>query len=382
MRSLVGMALVQGILLPSRIEAEHYSTIHQQGCQQHVGPQQQQYGRQTTAHDSSYETLTPLHRSNRPVPVNITNHFNPEAEPNPILLDAYNPIHNYLQIFDSKSNHHPPVDFPELPLFHTWMHYPEAYHNHFDRYRGRERVVFMEVGVQSGGKIPLLRDYFGPGFVYVGIDINPSTKMFESADWVHIEIGDSADPTFWRDVIQPRYPVVDIFLDDGGHTMKQQKLALQEMLPHVQPDGVYLCEDLATSWSGKFGGKRGGTVRDLDFILTTMQGLVYQTMDWLHAGFVFGPGNGVAWDVGDVPGSTTNDGGFGSDWWQVVTQSVKHIHLYNQIVVYEKGQTFAPASVATVGKAIPYSDSGIHEPVDWEMVMKKVQSFTKSKWNW
>jgi hypothetical protein len=182
--------------------------------------------------------------------------------------------------------------------------------------------------------------------------------------------------------------------------MHQQELAMQWMLPHVQPDGVYVCEDLATSWSNGFGGMQGGTALDPAFVQTTMQGLIHQSLDWLQAGFVFGAVDGMQWNVSAVPGPSTtqehpNDDGtrndgetedgaqfFGRDWWHVVTTQVKHIHYYNQLVVYEKGLTFPPASVATVGTSIPYSDSGLHDPVDWDTIMKKVQSFTKSPWNW
>jgi hypothetical protein len=74
----------------------------------------------------------------------------------------------------------------------------------------------MEVGVHSAGKIGMFRNYFGPSFTYVGIDINPSTKMFESADWVFIEIGNSEDRSF-LDELKKKNPHVYIFLDDGGH---------------------------------------------------------------------------------------------------------------------------------------------------------------------
>ena len=58
----------------------------------------------------------------------------------------------------------------------------------------------------------MLRDHFGPDFTCIGIDINPSTKKFESADWVHIHIGDSADVAFWQG-IKAMHPKVDVFLD-------------------------------------------------------------------------------------------------------------------------------------------------------------------------
>jgi hypothetical protein len=43
-----------------------------------------------------------------------------------------------------------------------WEHYLDAYHRHFDRFRAQERVVVVEVGVQSGGSIEMWRRYFGP----------------------------------------------------------------------------------------------------------------------------------------------------------------------------------------------------------------------------
>lgn len=76
---------------------------------------------------------------------------------------------------------------------------------------------------------------------------------------VHIEIGDAGDPMFLSRVAQ-KYPHVDIFLDDGGHTMKQQMTTLRYMLPHVQPEGIYICEDLVTSWLSPFGGVKHGHV--------------------------------------------------------------------------------------------------------------------------
>jgi Methyltransferase domain len=40
------------------------------------------------------------------------------------------------------------------------------------------------------------------------------------------------------------YPTIDIVVDDGGHQPEQQIPTLEEMLPHLRPGGVYLCEDV------------------------------------------------------------------------------------------------------------------------------------------
>lgn len=119
--------------------------------------------------------------------------------------DTFTPFHHYMTELGHPCIH----NFSELPLFDLWLNYFEAYHNHIARFRGKKRVVFMEISVQSGGKIPLLRKYFGPGLVYVGIDINPTLKKFETKEdddfKVHIEIGDSADPKFLNEMKQ-KYP--------------------------------------------------------------------------------------------------------------------------------------------------------------------------------
>jgi hypothetical protein len=39
--------------------------------------------------------------------------------------------------------------------------YLDAYHRHFERFRSQEKVVMVEVGVQSGGSINMWRNYFG-----------------------------------------------------------------------------------------------------------------------------------------------------------------------------------------------------------------------------
>ena len=282
------------------------------------------------------------------------------------VMDVYTPFHDYFVHFGR--GHIAEEDFPELPLFHTWLNYLEMYHNHMSRFRGRD-VIFMEIGVQSGGKIPLLRHYFGEGFVYVGVDVNPSTKRYESADWVHIEVGDSSDPAFLAE-LRAKYPHVDIFLDDGGHRMDQQMIALREMLPHVQPQGVYILEDLSTSWTPGFGGLPQGRASNPAFLDSTTVGLVHKTFDWLQAPFV-DPSVASAMDPDRV--EDIRQDLFDEAWWKVVPGQVRHIHYYSQAVVYEKGITYQPDHLRTVGDEIPYQPSGEHPPVDWHLILKRIQ---------
>jgi hypothetical protein len=103
------------------------------------------------------------------------------------------------------------------------------------------------------------REYFGPKARIFGVDINPLCKQFEE-EGIEIFIGDQEDRNFLKS-LQKMIPRIDILIDDGGHTMKQQINTFEELFARIDTDGVYLCEDLHTSYWRNFGGgyKRKGS---------------------------------------------------------------------------------------------------------------------------
>ena len=136
-------------------------------------------------------------------------------------------------------------------LIHKWKHYFEVYEQHFSRYRGTD-VHVVEFGVSHGGSLQMWKKYFGPKCKIFGIDINPDCQRLEE-EQVEIFIGDQEDREFLRRVGE-KIPRIDILIDDGGHTMKQQINTFEELFPRIAADGVYLSEDLCTSYWRKFGG--------------------------------------------------------------------------------------------------------------------------------
>ena len=136
-------------------------------------------------------------------------------------------------------------------LIHKWHHYFEICHRHFEKFRGLSPVV-VEVGVFHGGSLQMWHNYFGPGTRVVGIDIDPRCRQFEDASTT-ILIGDQADRAFLAQV-RDAVPRIDILIDDGGHTMAQQIVTLEELYLHIQPEGIYLCEDVHTSLLSEYGG--------------------------------------------------------------------------------------------------------------------------------
>jgi hypothetical protein len=141
---------------------------------------------------------------------------------------------------------------------HKWHHYFDIYHRHFEPFRGRAPVV-LEIGVLGGGSLQMWHHYFGHGTRVVGIDVNPACEQFADESTT-ILIGDQGDRRFLAEV-RGRVPHVDILIDDGGHTMQQQIATFEELYPHVQPHGIYVCEDVHTSFISAYGGgyRRPGT---------------------------------------------------------------------------------------------------------------------------
>jgi SAM-dependent methyltransferase len=143
--------------------------------------------------------------------------------------DLPNPLRTY---FDSHR---------EGPGIWKWNHYFDVYHRHFSHLRGRS-VRVLEIGIYSGGSLAMWRDYFGPSCQVYGVDIEPACKAYES-DSVKVFIGDQADRNFWKG-FKEEVDAVDVVIDDGGHLAEQQIVTFEELMPHIRPGGVYLCEDL------------------------------------------------------------------------------------------------------------------------------------------
>ncbi len=139
-----------------------------------------------------------------------------------------------------------------------WLHYFDIYDFWFSKYKNKP-ITILEIGVYQGGSLNMWRDYFGEKAQIYAIDINPSCKKFETEN-TKIFIGSQEDRTFLQKV-RSQIPKPDIIIDDGGHSMNQQIVSFEELYGHVKKDGIYLCEDLHTSYWQIYGGgyKKSGS---------------------------------------------------------------------------------------------------------------------------
>lgn len=201
-------------------------------------------------------------------------------------------------------------DRHEGRLVHKWHHYFEIYERHFARFRDQP-ICLVEFGVSQGGSLQMWRDYFGTRATIYGVDINPNCKQFEEPG-VHIVIGDQEDRVFLKQFARS-LPPVDILIDDGGHTMSQQINTFEELFPAVQANGVYLVEDLHTSYWRKWGGgfKRRGTFIEFS------KGFIDRINAW-HS---------------QQPRKLSPD---------QFTKTVRSLHFYDSVLVIEKQPIVAP----------------------------------------
>lgn len=103
------------------------------------------------------------------------------------------------------------------------------------------------------------KKYFGDKAVIWGIDIDPRCKSLEEEN-INILIGSQEDKTFLKSAIE-QIGEIDILIDDGGHTQNQQKVSFEILFDHINPNGIYFCEDTHTSYWNSYGGghNRRGT---------------------------------------------------------------------------------------------------------------------------
>ena len=198
-------------------------------------------------------------------------------------------------------------------LIHKWMHYFEIYERHFERFRGKP-VYVLEFGVFHGGSLQMWKHYFGDRAQVIGVDSQPVCKSLEE-ERVRIFIGDQADRAFLGS-LRHELPRVDVLIDDGGHSMAQQSATFEELFDHIADDGVYLCEDLHTSYLDRFGGglRRPGTFVEH----------AKRLIDQLSA-----------WHTEDAESFEVDD----------FTLSAHSMHFYDSVLVIEKRRREAPFDV-------------------------------------
>jgi predicted O-methyltransferase YrrM len=110
----------------------------------------------------------------------------------------------------------------------------------------RQRPVrLLEIGVLGGASLRMWRDYFPHGHI-VGLDRDTAAQA-HAGERVEVHLADQADPQGMAALVRSLAPF-DVMIDDGSHIWSHQIETLRVLLPLVKPGGVYILEDLHTSY--------------------------------------------------------------------------------------------------------------------------------------
>lgn len=124
--------------------------------------------------------------------------------------------------------------------------YAAAYADALRPFRSKP-IKLLEIGVYKGASLLSWRAYF-PRASIVGIDIIPKPEMARGR--VRIYQGDQGSAADLDRVCADEAPF-DIIIDDGSHLSRHQLFSFYHLFPHLREGGIYVIEDVQTSyWRG------------------------------------------------------------------------------------------------------------------------------------
>jgi hypothetical protein len=222
-------------------------------------------------------------------------------------------------------------------LLHKWDHYIEIYDKHFSSYRNK-KINILEIGISHGGSLEMWRKYFGVEATIYAIDINPECEKFRDVG-IEIFIGSQEDSVFLKKIFDI-LPPIDILIDDGGHTMNQQVTTFNILFNKVKDNGLYLVEDVHTSYWKHWGGGFRKKASFIEFSKNLIESL-------------------YAWHIDDTKLIPVDN----------YTKTINCITYYDSIIVFEKKPRSEPFHLMKGAGTIQ----------EKEQPLKRVSAFKKWK---
>lgn len=191
--------------------------------------------------------------------------------------------------------------------------YTQHYQHHFEPYRDRP-LALLELGIggyadraQGGASLRMWKSYFRRAMVY-GVDIVDKGGL-EQQRIVPFQ-GDQSNPESLLEIVAQTGPL-DIVIDDGSHRSEHVITSFHTLFPKVRPGGLYVIEDLLTSyWPGW-----GGSSEQLDSPATSI-GFLKTLIDGLNHEEIL------------------ESGGRKPQWTDT---QIRGLHLYHNLAIIERG---------------------------------------------
>jgi len=152
----------------------------------------------------------------------------------------------------------------------------QIYEKYFTALRN-EKINILEIGIDKGDSLRLWREYFSNAKI-CGIDLFNKDIIIDNVD---ILIGDQSDYSFLKTVVN-KYHNFDIIIDDGSHLSKDIISSFKFLFPFLNNNGLYVVEDLQTSYQPRFGGSRFNLTKkktSMNFLKSLADSINYEHND-------------------------------------------------------------------------------------------------------
>ena len=133
----------------------------------------------------------------------------------------------------------------------------DIYEKYFESLRNK-KLNILEIGVDKGDSLRLWKEYFTNAKI-CGIDIDK--KNFTIQD-VEIIQGDQNDKVLLNKLAE-KYGKFDIIIDDGSHVSRHIINSFNHLFDHLSKNGLYIVEDLQTSYIPRYGGSRINLIKKI-----------------------------------------------------------------------------------------------------------------------
>ena len=145
--------------------------------------------------------------------------------------------------------------------------FTEFYEPFFEKY---ENPTILELGVDKGASEKMLNDFYDGNCTIYCVDIEDKSDLFKDYDNIKFFQCDLSTRENISELISRLESVsFDIIIDDASHKWADQFLSLSMVSPLLKEDGVYILEDLHTSYESEIFGEGE------DFVQSPLYFLVY-----------------------------------------------------------------------------------------------------------
>jgi hypothetical protein len=163
----------------------------------------------------------------------------------------------------------------------AWHNYTPVYDKQFAHLQHKP-IKFLEIGFCKGASAHMWDQYFTAATKLHFLDIDPTAYNYVQGLSARCELDmvDQSNINALNQFIAKVGGEFDIIIDDGGHTMHQQITSFRVLFPQLKSKGIYVIEDLHTSYWHQYGGQ--GSLENPQAGPGTTIKFLYQLIDDLN----------------------------------------------------------------------------------------------------